>query len=1052
MVRDGSKLIAPAVKKGSVDTAGQERLQVEAIGDATLQVGNVKIPLSDVLHVPNLSRNLLSIPALTEDGARVIFEQSGATIVQQDGSMVKSKTNQRKKRWEIQGHSLAATLSDALEGISEEATQAPASTASSTQSKIWHERFAHPGRNKTKQIQAHYLGKNIQLEHEAKDCNCCSQAKQTRARMPSSKTERAQAPLELVHIDLMTDQDGHANYHYALVVVDDFSSFVYAKPLVSKAEALSALQSWIKAAELATNCKLKNLRSDNGGEWSSFAAEDWKRDAGFQWQKTTPHVSVQNGRAERMIRTLQERMRAMLVQRSVSKELWPYAIMAAAHTLNLTPSANANKIPYEEFYGKTAHGLAERLRVFGSLAWIHIPPGKGKHGPRAIPGIMIGYDSEHKGWKFYTPGHSPSIRWSNSATFHEAKGWNDLPRVRPPLKFGFESLEVDHPSNEEEMAEPELDIEVLESIEPQTQGPAGSPLDNEDDSDGTDSEGEVEDILADAYTVVLNLTPTLKEALASDDAQQWQEAIRKELDGLEAMGTWEVVDKPPNANLVDSKIVLRLKLDADGVPIRHKARLVARGFTQREGIDFEETFAPVAPLSAIRALLALAVERDWEVHQLDITMAYLNSTLKHVIYMKPPEGAKAPEGKAYRVVKGLYGLKQSGREWNMEFDKFLRSSSFHRLDCAPCIYTRGSGDNFAIVVIYVDDTLIIAPKIETVKKIKDEIGKRWKMEDGGDVSHFLGIKISRDRAARTMDLEQTSYVKQLLEEHLDKRKRKSSVPLQDIPVPITVASAAERKEYPQIVGKLLWLSNGTRPDISQAVGILARYMTQPSKEYFDAAQKVLQYLDQTKDIRLQYSGNSGQSLLAAHSDANWASDATAQRKSSSGSAVFVHGNLVAWKSALQRCTALSAVEAEFVAATEAAREVLFFKHLFQAIGIDAGVPTIWSDNTGTIQVSKDPAQHWKLKHIDTKYNFIRDNVQDGQIQIRYISTASNLADIFTKPVGKDILQRARLGLGLRSQHMATAEQLPAPLLREAVEGGRTGSSAKVHLGIGPNKH
>ncbi|KAJ1575250.1 hypothetical protein NDA11_004617 [Ustilago hordei] len=145
----------------------------------------------------------------------------------------------------------------------------------------------------------------------------------------------------------------------------------------------------------------------------------------------------------------------------------------------------------------------------------------------------------------------------------------------------------------------------------------------------------------------MNLTPTLKEALASDDAQQWQEAIRKELDGLEAMGTWEIVDVPPNTRLVDSKIVLRLKLDADGIPVRHKARLVARGFTQREGIDFEETFAPVAPLSAIRALLSLAVERNWEVHQLDITMAYLNSTLNHVIYMKPPEGAKVPKGKAY---------------------------------------------------------------------------------------------------------------------------------------------------------------------------------------------------------------------------------------------------------------------------------------------------------------------------------------------------------------------------------------------------------------------
>ncbi|SOV02734.1 uncharacterized protein UDID_18018 [Ustilago sp. UG-2017a] len=400
-------------------------------------------------------------------------------------------------------------------------------------------------------------------------------------------------------------------------------------------------------------------------------------------------------------------------------------------------------------------------------------------------------------------------------------------------------------------------------------------------------------------------------------------------------------------------------------------------------------------------------------------------------------GAKVPNGKAYQVVKGLYGLKQLGQEWNMGFDKFLRHSNFHRLDCTPCIYTRGEGDNFAIVVIYVDDTLIIAPTLETVRCIKEEIGQRWWMEDGGNVSHFLRIKITRDRKAKTMDLEQTSYVKQLLDEHLDKCRRKSSVPLQDIPVPETAASIAEQKEYPQIVGKLLWLSNGTRLDISQAVSVLARYLTQLSREHYNTAQKVLQYLDYTRDTHLQYGSNKQQDVLMAHSDANWASDATAQHKSSSGSAVFVCGNLVAWKSALQCCTTLSAVEAEFVAATEAAWEVLFFEHLFKAIGIDVGIPTIFSDNTGTIQVSKDPAQHWKLKHIDTKYHFIRDNVQDGKVRIKYINTADNLADLFTKLVGKTTLLRTRQGLGLTTQQVTVARQPPALPLREAVEGDIT---------------
>ena len=260
---------------------------------------------------------------------------------------------------------------------------------------------------------------------------------------------------------------------------------------------------------------------------------------------------------------------------------------------------------------------------------------------------------------------------------------------------------------------------------------------------------------------------------------------------------------------MDSKVVLRLKLDADGVPIKHKAWLVARGFTQREGIDYQETFSPVAPLREIRAILALAVQNNWEVHTLDITMAYLNSTLKEAIYMKPPEGSGVAPGQVYKVVEGLYGLKQSGRGWNLEFDRSLWHIGFFQVECAPCIYTKGHSKDLAIVVIYVDNTLVIAPQLETVLRVKKQIGQRWKMEDSGDVSHFLGIKISRDCTKHTMTISQSGYINQVLAKHLDKRTRPAAVPMQGIPEGTTVASKAQQKEYPMMVGKLLWIANST---------------------------------------------------------------------------------------------------------------------------------------------------------------------------------------------------------------------------------------------------
>ncbi|SOV04814.1 uncharacterized protein UDID_17200 [Ustilago sp. UG-2017a] len=502
-------------------------------------------------------------------------------------------------------------------------------------------------------------------------------------------------------------------------------------------------------------------------------------------------------------------------------------------------------------------------------------------------------------------------------TFHEDKGWSDRQQeaVRPVVTAEAEEEGVTPAIVEEE----------------------------------TKSEAAVEDLLpavdstvGAANTAILNLDPMLGEAMN---------------EGLEAMGTWEVVHQPPGVPLVDSKVVLRLKLDADGVPVKHKARLVARGFTQREGIDYQETFSPVAPLGAIRAILALAVQNNWEVHALDITMAYLNSTLKEAIYMKPPEGSGVAPGKVYKVVKGLYGPKQSGQEWNQEFDRSLRHMGFFQVECAPCIYTKGQGEDMAIVVIYVDDTLVIAPRLETVLKVKKQIGQRWKMEDSG-------------------------YIDQVLAKHLDKRTKPTMVPMQSIPEGTLVASAAQQKEYPVIVGKLLWVANSTRPDLSLTVGVLARHMREPSQEHYQAAQRVLRYLESTKQVGLVYRASESQEPLVAHSNANWASDATIQRRSTLGSVALVYGNLVAWKSATQKCVSLSAVEAEFIAATEATREVLFLKQLLCSIGIATGTPTVYSDNTGCIQVSKDPAQHWKLKHIDTKYHFVCNNVQEGRVQIK----------------------------------------------------------------------
>ncbi|CAO1612674.1 unnamed protein product [Jaminaea pallidilutea] len=513
-----------------------------------------------------------------------------------------------------------------------------------------------------------------------------------------------------------------------------------------------------------------------------------------------------------------------------------------------------------------------------------------------------------------------------------------------------------------------------------------------------------------AATAQLELTPSVKSALDGPNAAHWKEAICKEISGLNAMGTWEIVDVPTTGRLVDSKLVLRIKTAPDGTPVKYKARLVARGFTQQQGIDFEETFSPVAPYTAIRVVFALAATHGWHLHTTDFTQAYLNGKLEHEIYMKPPAGAELPDGKVYRIVKGLYGLKQSGRVWNQHLDQTLRQLGFMPLSSAPCVYLKGSGNDVVIMVTYVDDIAMTSPNEEQLVAVKRSLLDKFQMEDKGEITSFCGIQVNYDRHQRTLRLSQLPYIEAMLAKFLPSGGT-SKTPLDGIPAEDDPAPHI-RTQYQQIVGKIMWLANHTCPDLAFAASVLARYMSTPTMRAFEAAMRCLRYVNLTKDLSLLYSpSDAADNLNQAYSDANWASDNTVKRKSTSGAALYLFGCLVSWRTQIQRCVSLSAVEAELVSASEASRELLFIKHLVENMSITPNTRLL-TDSMGCIQVAKDPAQHWRLKHIDTRYNFLRDHVQEGDIDIQYIPSELNPADILTKPVGHHILTRHRSTLGL----------------------------------------
>jgi Reverse transcriptase (RNA-dependent DNA polymerase) len=494
--------------------------------------------------------------------------------------------------------------------------------------------------------------------------------------------------------------------------------------------------------------------------------------------------------------------------------------------------------------------------------------------------------------------------------------------------------------------------------------------------------------------------PSVKEALSGPDSDEWKKAIASEILSLERRETWIPVDLPEGATAIGSRIVLKKKRDERGNVCKLKARLVAQGFSQTHGINYQETFAPVANITSILTALALAVKEDMEVHQIDIESAYLNANLQENIYMSAPKGIKNFEflqGRVLKLKKSLYGLKQAGFEWHSLLKSTLISLGWTPCKTDSCVYIRAAEGGAEYLLVYVDDIIVIARSTRSAEEIKTAIASKFDARDLGPVKHILGIHVQRNRALGTMALNQTSLLEKLLQLHAESDQRTAKTPMvtnTHMESNPDEASAEERHKFQQIVGGLLYLSRYTRPDISYATSACSRHASNPSTDHFKCLQKILQYLRRTTHDALTIRKNQDH-YINAYTDADHAG-CTGDRKSTSGYAIFYNRNLVAWGSKKQPVVAQSTTEAEYIAAAEGAKEVLYIKQLIEEMCEKEVEATLHCDNQSSIEISLNPKEHQRTKHIDIRYHFIRDLLQKGTINMKYVPSEENIADIFTK--------------------------------------------------------
>ncbi|CAH9072350.1 unnamed protein product [Cuscuta epithymum] len=495
----------------------------------------------------------------------------------------------------------------------------------------------------------------------------------------------------------------------------------------------------------------------------------------------------------------------------------------------------------------------------------------------------------------------------------------------------------------------------------------------------------------------------------------WRAAMQKEIQALEANGTWTLIPLPQGKKLIESKWVYKIKYKPNGDVERYKARLVAKGFTQIEGIDFHETFAPVAKLVTVRCLLAVAAKRQWVVHQLDVNNAFLHGDLHEDVYMRIPQGfAKKGDTRVCKLQKSLYGLRQASRNWYEKFTSALTKIGFRqsRADHSLFIYRQGS--TYTAALIYVDDVVLAGNDLTHISQIKHYLHEQFTIKDLGPLKYFLGIEVARSSSG--IVLSQRKYALDILQESGMLGSRPSTTPMeQNLKLrPDDDSALIDAAMYRRLIGRLLYLTV-TRPDIVFPVNQLSQFLSQPRQSHLDAAHRVLRYLKATPGLGIFLSSSSDLSLKG-YCDADWAS-CSFTRRSSSGYFITLGGSPISWRTKKQNVVSRSSAEAEYRAMAVAVSEIIWLRWLLRDFGVFSVTPTsLFCDNQAARHIATNPVYHERTKHVEMDCYFVRERVMSHEIQPQPISTHHQVADIFTKALGSEQFQYLSSKLGVRDLH------------------------------------
>lgn len=965
--------------------------------------------LQDVLYSHEVPYNLLSVRRIQQAGMSVIFNETEGVEIQKGGKSI------------LTGKSLNDLISVIFKinkkDISNKINMVTNNTSSSKY-KIWHERLGHIGKTKFLELKNNEMVDDVNLIkqiHPNDDiCESCIYGKQSKLPFSKSKDKNfIKRPLFIIHSDVCgpIKPSTYDNKNYFVIFIDSYTHYTVTYLITFKSEVFAVFKDFVAKSQAHFNLKTVHLYCDNGGEYLSNEFKEFCVQNGISYHLTVPHTPAQNGVAERMIRTITEKGRAMISGADLNKSFWGEAVLTATYLINRTPTKalNNNKTPYELWHNKKPR--LNHLRIFGSTVYMHNKTRKTKFEEKSLKCILVGYEPNgYKVWSVETEKCLTArdviideINFKITRPLYEIKTLENEPNksvIEPDTQ-----LCLDPDSYAQSNVEPKL--RQSERIKKQ----AKKISYNENEVENYQVE---QDYLLCAQSLICSSPKSYQEIKTRNDRNQWEQAINDELNSLIINNTWFIVPRPPNKNIIDSKWVFTIKNDEFGNPIKYKARLVARGFSQQYLVDYDETFAPVARISTFRILLAFANQFRLLVHHMDVKTAFLNGTLRDDIYMKIPEGIKAEKDKVCKLNKALYGLKQASRCWFELFDETLKQKGFKNSLVDRCLYLLDKGhiNKNIYLVLYVDDLVIACANMETMTNFKQYLMKQFSMVDLKEINFFLGIKINRSEDTITLD--QSAYLKTVLTKFNMIDCKSVNTPL-TVNLNYTALNSETNYEAPsrRLIGCLMYAMMCTRPDLSTAVNILSRYQNKNNHELWQNLKRVLRYIKGSLDIKLTYVRGEYNKIIVGFVDSDWGSNEN-DRKSTTGYVFkLFECCTISWNTKRQNSVAASSTEAEYMALFEGVREALWLKSILTSINMHILEPiTIYEDNTGCINIANNPTCHKRSKHIDIKYHFSREQVEQKTVILEYIPTGEQIADVFTKPLPGPQFLKLRTKVGL----------------------------------------